>query len=192
MTPEEQALRDSLPDEYKPMLDHFMAKADVTKIPRNKLETVIKREYQRAEAVGKEAERIRGGTHDDPLDPDLAHSTQDNGVKLRYETKAPDAHEVQQAAKIQAETGEPVELFGDTVRGDQYPGIDGVIGANRRPLSLKDVKLTSPTADLGGAQTGGPGRRQGRAARLQRRRGPRAGARPLARRGPGRVERDPR
>jgi hypothetical protein len=38
------------------------------------------------------------------------------------------------------------------VRGDQYPGIDGVIGANRRPLSLKDVNLTDPNANIAGVR----------------------------------------
>jgi hypothetical protein len=155
MSPAEQQLRNNLPDEYKPMLDHYMAtkpKIDVTRIPEDRLKVMLRNEYERAERVGKAAERVRAHEPDDPLDPDLAHSRDINGVKVRYEKEPPAPHELTQAAKVQAETGEPVELFGDTVRGDQYPGIDGVIGANRRPLSLKDVNLTAPNADVAGVR----------------------------------------
>ena len=73
----------------------------------------------------------------DPLRPRLRYRERLGDIWVRYETRPPEPHEIAQAAEIQARTGEPVEVFGDTPSGRNYPGIDGTIGEPPRPLSLK-------------------------------------------------------
>ena len=75
----------------------------------------------------------------DPLRPKLKHTAWKDGVTIHYESLPPSEAEIVQAREIQARTGEPVHLFGDTPAGKTYPGIDGTIGEPPRALQLKNV-----------------------------------------------------
>lgn len=96
--------------------------------------------YQARLAAAQRAQGIRARAFDDPLRPRLRHVEPADNIILRYENRPPAAEEIAQAQQVARHTNEPVELFGDTARGVDYPGIDGTIGAPRRPLSLKQSR----------------------------------------------------
>jgi hypothetical protein len=85
------------------------------------------------EADQAEREAAVDTNKSDPLDPKFSKPPRDDGggVTSRFNKIAPD-YEVPQAKKIAARTGERITLF-----GDNYPGIDGVIGDPARPLQIK-------------------------------------------------------
>ena len=98
--------------------------------------------FRMREQAAQVQARARAHYHDDPLDPDLAITEPAGNVILRYEGRAarggrPTPEEILQGQDVARSTGERVEIFGDTPMGNNYPGIDGVIGVPPRPLSLK-------------------------------------------------------
>ena len=94
--------------------------------------------YYARVAEAQRAEGIHARAADDPLRPRLRNVERRGNVLVRYETRPPSDAEVAQGQAIARRTGEPVEVFGDTPAGRNYPGIDGVIGEPARPLSLKE------------------------------------------------------
>jgi hypothetical protein len=84
--------------------------------------------------------RAQATNASDPLDPTFSNTRPEGGgVTSRFNETPPSPTEIGQGQGIAARTGEPVTLF-----GDQYPGIDGVIGADpARPLSLKGAPQTA-------------------------------------------------
>src|SRR6185436_12695256 len=58
-------------------------------------------------------------------------------ITIAYADKPPDQTEIDHAKRVQTAHGEPVTLFGDDVRHETYPAIDGTIGDPPRPLQLK-------------------------------------------------------
>jgi len=76
----------------------------------------------------------------DPLRPRLSVNEWKDGVTIHYEKTPPTEGEIAHAREIQARTGEPVHLFGDTPSGKSFPGIDGTVGEPPRALQLKNLE----------------------------------------------------
>lgn len=149
----EAAARAAVPDEDKIGFDIFMEQlrsggrrpADPEAVLATRTEAqvnAIARDRRLTFEQAQREARAYARFHDDPLDPQLLHTEQVGDITLRYEGRAagggrPSAAEISQAQDVARATGEPVEVFGDTVMGNDYPGIDGVIGSPPRPLSLK-------------------------------------------------------
>lgn len=153
--PLESQIRAKLPQELRGGFDDYVGELKrkghnpeeaLKKIPENKRLDVIRREAAKRvdefqEEVKKEYARMRSA--DNPLKPIMrkVEKVPDSKVTLRYNTKMPSAEEIAQALEISRRTGEPVDLFGDTAGGNEYPGIDGTIGDPPRPLSLKEANI---------------------------------------------------
>jgi hypothetical protein len=78
------------------------------------------------------------------LDPKMKNGPVQQGGKdvwTRWNDKPP--AEIDQGLRLNAKTGEKVELF-----GDDYPGIDGTIGDPPRPLQLKSVPASNAIDDI--------------------------------------------
>jgi hypothetical protein len=146
--PLETAAREALPVEQRVGFDDWMAE-----VRRNggDPETVLGRmtEAQRTRVAAAQAARrltqineatraewARMRARDNALRPQLPRQEVRGGVTMRWTNRQP-VTELPFAQEIAAQTGERVELFGDTATGRDYPGIDGVIGDPPRPLQLK-------------------------------------------------------
>ena len=153
MGPTETALRNALDQNVRVGFDTWIAEI---RAGGNNPETVLNRipARRRLDVARRRAERfteefmdrlrqeeLRVRSLDNPLNPRMRVTEQaipgDDGVLLRYNNRRPAEHEIQQAIRLHQRTGEPIEVFGDTAAGVDYPGIDGTIGSPRRPLSLK-------------------------------------------------------
>ncbi len=87
----------------------------------------------KAEADQAKADRAKATNASDPYDPVMANTEDQGGnVKIRWNEVRPTDGEIAQAKQLAAQTGEPVELY-----GDGYRGIDGNI--NKRPLQIKSI-----------------------------------------------------
>ncbi len=152
MGPVETAARNALPENLRSGLDLWSAELRQNggnpenvfgrlkpERLRAQAEVFLDR-YRVADAAADTAARQAARAGDDPLRPVLRNvrpAAPGSRVTLHFENKPPGAHEIAQAIEIAARTGEEVHLFGDTVNGIDYPGIDGTIGNPPRPLSLK-------------------------------------------------------
>ena len=153
--PLERALREALPEELRSGFDDWMAEIRrnggeperaLERIRAEQRGTVARRQAERRTqaladdtAAAERSRRIADVAASDPLRPALRHREVRDGVVVRYESRPGSVvpEDVQFGSEIARQSGEPVELFGDTPRGLDYPGIDGVIGNPPRPLSLK-------------------------------------------------------
>jgi hypothetical protein len=116
------------------------------KMTQDKIEAISKKpaedyynQLAKAEQTAKAQAQAKPRSAGDPLRPILKHVEWRNGVTIHYEKIPPSEVEIAHAGEIQARTGEPVHLFGDTPSGKTYPAIDGTIGEPPRPLQLKDL-----------------------------------------------------
>jgi hypothetical protein len=117
------------------------------KMSQDRIEQISKKPADDYYAHVAEAERVaeaKGRSASDPLRPRLKNTEWKDGVTIHYEKTPPEPGEIAQAREIQARTGEPVHLFGDTPSGKTYPGIDGTIGEPPRPLQLKELGGNDP------------------------------------------------
>jgi hypothetical protein len=147
--PLEAALRTGLPQELRMGFDGWMA--EIRQNGGNP-ETVLGRmsEAARRQVAQRQAERrvgefreeirreyARQRAADNPLNPIMRNVRRVGDIIVRYNEQMPGEHEIAQAQEIFNRTREPIELFGDTASGNQYRGIDGIIGNPPRTLSLK-------------------------------------------------------
>jgi Domain of unknown function (DUF4157) len=148
--PIEARSRAALPEELRIGFDRFVErlrrnpKANVEKALETKspeaLEEICKKdiaEYNKRLEEVRADKAARERSASDPLRPRLKHNKWDGNVEIHYQNEPPKGVEIDYAKEIQARTGEPVHVFGDTPSGKSYPAIDGTIGEPPRPLQLK-------------------------------------------------------
>ncbi len=150
--PVEARVRAALPEEARIGFDIWMElvrggdrpgnpEVFLDRMPEPQIRAVAERSaavYQARVQSGRQAASIRERALSDPLRPRVRHVEPADNILLRYENEPPSAAEIRQGQDIARQTGEPVQLFGDTPARRSYPGIDGTIGVRPRPLSLKE------------------------------------------------------
>jgi multisubunit Na+/H+ antiporter MnhB subunit len=151
------AVRSKLSPEYQKALDKFIAERPPNQVKAAldskkdalgntdiaKVEAMLKNQVQWVrDQQGIRADNARW--EGEMLDPNMKNGPVQQGGKdvwARWTDKPP--AEVPQAERLNAKTGERVEVF-----GDDYPGIDGTIGHPPRPLQLKSVPATEPIPEI--------------------------------------------
>ena len=143
-----KSVRDALPNNEKPGFDLWIEdmvangknpETALSKMPADKRVDIAGKNARRfGEPYQRELDLYKAGK-DNALEPNLPNKEKvADGVEIWYNKKKPDQNtEIDFAKRIHKETGEPIRVFGDTMSGKEYPGIDGTIGTKPRPLSLK-------------------------------------------------------
>ena len=152
--PIEAQKRAALPEDLRVGFDIWMTKtranpkglvdieAMLGKMEAKQIEAICRKPAEAYTARVKQAAELsdaRTRSGGDPLRPRLKNNEWKDGVTIHYEKVPPSEAEITHAREIQARTGEPVHVFGDTPSGKTYPGIDGTIGEPPRPLQLKNL-----------------------------------------------------